>query len=114
MCSDLQLVSIIIANLLDNALKYSPESSEVEVHISPQSRERRSGVSLVVVNRIGPAGFPDADKVFEKYYRAKTAEGKSGSGLGLYLTAGIADLLGGSVSYRPADSRIEFELWLPD
>lgn len=113
-CSDLQLVSIIIANLLDNALKYSPESSEVEVHISPQSRERRSGVSLVVVNRIGPAGFPDADKVFEKYYRAKTAEGKSGSGLGLYLTAGIADLLGGSVSYRPADSRIEFELWLPD
>ena len=112
--SDSQLVSIIIANLLDNALKYSPELSDVTVRICQQTRAGQTGASLVVTNRIGPAGIPDADKVFQKYYRAKTAEGKSGSGLGLYLTAGIADLLGGEVTYRTADSRIEFELWLPD
>ncbi len=112
--SDLQLVSIVVANLLDNALKYSPDLSEVEVYICKQVREGVSGVSLLVSNLIGKAGKPDADKVFQKYYRAKKAEGKSGSGLGLYLTAGIADLLGGKVTYRPAESRIEFELWLPN
>ena len=112
--SDSQLVSIIIANLLDNALKYSPAQSDVDVGIFQQSRADQMGASLVISNQIGPAGEPDADKVFQKYYRAKKAEGKSGSGLGLYLTAGIADLLGGKVSYRTVDSRIEFELWIPD
>ncbi len=112
--SDSQLVSIIIANLLDNALKYSPEQTDVTVRICQKQRAGQSGASLVVSNQIGPAGIPDADKVFQKYYRAKKAEGKSGSGLGLYLTAGIADLLGGMVAYRTVESRIEFELWLPD
>lgn len=112
--SDFQLVSIIIANLLDNALKYSPALSDVDVRISHGFRADQLGASIVIANQIGPAGEPDADKVFQKYYRAKKAEGKSGSGLGLYLTAGIADLLGGQVFYRTADSRIEFELWLPD
>ncbi|BBU69770.1 ATP-binding protein [Fluviibacter phosphoraccumulans] len=112
--TDWQLVSVIIANLLDNALKYSPDSSEVEVYVSQQSREGQPGASLVVTNQIGPTGIPDADKVFQKYYRAKTAEGKSGSGLGLYLTAGIAELLGGVVSCRTVESCVEFELWIPD
>ena len=112
--SDSQLVSIIIANLLDNALKYSPNPSDITVQITQKKLDGHSGASLLVTNLIGPAGLPDADKVFQKYYRAKKAEGKSGSGLGLYLTAGIADLLCGKVSYRTVDSRIEFELWLPD
>lgn len=112
--SDLQLVSIVVANLLDNALKYSPDLSEVKVFISQQVREGVLGVSLLVSNLAGAAGKPDADRVFQKYYRAKKAEGKSGSGLGLYLTEGIADLLGGKVTYRSAESRIEFELWLPN
>lgn len=112
--SDSQLVRIIVANLLDNALKYSPDQSDINVQISHQIQDGRAGASLLVTNLIGPTGIPDADKVFQKYYRAKKAEGKSGSGLGLYLTAGIADLLGGQVSYRAGESRIEFDLWLPD
>ncbi len=112
--SDSQLVSIIIANLLDNALKYSLDLSDITVKICQKSLAGQLGASLVITNEIGPAGEPDADKVFQKYYRAKKAEGKSGSGLGLYLTAGIADLLCGKVYYRRVDSRIEFELWIPD
>lgn len=112
--SDSQLVSIVMANLLDNALKYSPDESEVTVRIVEKGLDGVSGASVLVTNLIGLAGVPDAERVFQKYYRAKKAEGKSGSGLGLYLTAGIADLLGGVVSFRSVDSRIEFELWLPN
>jgi signal transduction histidine kinase len=112
--SDSQLISIIIANLLDNALKYSPDKSEVTVGVFEKERDEVSGASVLVTNLIGSSGEPDADRVFQKYYRAKKAEGKSGSGLGLYLTAGIADLLGGVVSFRSVDSRIEFELWVPN
>lgn len=113
--TDSQLVGIILSNLLDNALKYSPEGTVVTVHVSPMELHGSAGASIVITNEIGKVGIPDATKVFQKYYRSKAAEGMSGSGLGLYLTAGIADLLGGSVSYHSTESRwIEFRVWLPD
>ena len=107
--SDLQLVRTIISNLLDNALKYSPTDSPVDVSLTviPGS------LQIVVENDVGLAGVPDPEKVFDKYYRADRAQARTGSGLGLYLVRSIATLLGGHVRYKQAEGRIRFEVELP-
>lgn len=111
--SDSQLVGIIATNLVDNALKYSLPDSEIEICLRECSHKGRSGVEICVTNQVGSAGFPDAEYVFNKYYRGKTAQGKSGSGLGLYLSAGIAELLEATVTCRSSGNQVEFRFWLP-
>lgn len=107
--TDSGLLSIVINNLLDNALKYSPPESPVEVRLQTRS----GGVWLTVSNAAGPAGEPDAQRLFSKYYRAPAAQAKSGSGLGLYLSRQLAQLLGVQLHYQPQAGRVEFSLCLP-
>lgn len=107
--TDSELLAICLANLIDNALKYSPADSPIYVGIQPD----QAGVAITVRNTIGPAGVPDAQQVFTKYYRSPSALSKSGSGLGLYLTRHLAKLLGGQVTHRADGEHVEFRLWLP-
>lgn len=113
LASDAQLIKVAVQNLIDNALKYSPADSLIEVSAREEAGERGPGVRIAVANLCGPAGTPDAAQVFEKFYRGPKARMKSGSGLGLYIVHGIATLLGGSVSYEIRDERARFSLWLP-
>lgn len=112
-CSDSHLVGIVISNLLDNALKYSPDHSTVQVSVLHQTYQTRQGACVVVSNEVGSAGIPDETQIFQKYYRAKAAESQSGSGLGLYLCAGLASLLGGNLRHQAAGDKVEFHFWLP-
>jgi signal transduction histidine kinase len=66
-----------------------------------------------VANQIGLAGAPDASQIFSKYYRSPGARSKSGSGLGLYLTRSITQLLGAQLTYEVEDDQVEFSLWMP-
>ena len=111
--SDLQLLAICVANLVDNALKYSPAASSVTVRVLPQTVTAVNGFVVVIANQIGPAGAPDAAQIFSKYYRSPGARSKSGSGLGLYLSSSIAQLLGAQLSYRVERDQVEFSLWIP-
>ena len=82
-------VARAVANLLDNAAKWSPAGSVVEVTV------RHGSVS---VRDHGP-GFAETDlpRVFERFYRADAARGTPGSGLGLAIVRQVAELHGGSV-----------------
>lgn len=116
--ADRQMVLVIVGNLVENALKYSPDHGRVRVSVKPAALEGRPGVSLRIANAVGPAGRPDVAHAFEKYHRGARARAVSGSGLGLYLSHRLAARLGGSLSLRDADSDrpdgdVEFELWLP-
>lgn len=114
--TDSQLVGICLANLIDNALKYSPPNSAVTVRIYPQpsaSSPNSHGFEVSVSNLIGQAGAPDPEQLFDKYYRSPGALSKSGSGLGLYLTRSIATLLGGQLAYGAETDHLEFRLWIP-
>ena len=105
----------LLANLVDNALKYSAPGTLARLEVSPQTLDGREGISFRVVNEPGPAGVPDAQQVFQKFYRSQGARRTSGSGLGLYLVAGLARELGGRirmVSDAPP-GLVVFELWLP-
>ena len=76
-------------NLLDNAAKWSPPGSEVEVSV----RDGR-----LTVRDHGP-GIPDDDLpyVFDRFYRARSARGMPGSGLGLAIVRQVAEAHGGEV-----------------
>jgi two-component system, OmpR family, sensor histidine kinase MprB len=84
-----------VANLLDNAAKWSPPNGEVDVAV-------RDG--KVTVRDHGP-GIDEEDlpHVFDRFYRAKSARGMSGSGLGLAIVRQVALAHGGSVVAERAD-----------
>ena len=84
-----------VANLLDNAAKWSPTGGEVKVAV-------RDGE--VVVRDHGP-GIADEDLpyVFDRFYRASSARGMPGSGLGLAIVKQVADAHGGTVVAERAD-----------
>ena len=115
--TDAQLLSIILANLIDNALKYSaPESPVIvtaEFTSKSPARGGEGGLNIVVANQPGAAGRPDPEQVFHRYYRAPGAHGKTGSGLGLHIAEGFARMLGGDLSYRPEGNAVKFALWIP-
>ena len=83
-----------VGNLLDNALKWSPEGGSVEVSCSE---------GTVLVRDHGP-GIADADldHLFDRFYRAPAARGLPGSGLGLAIVAQVAREEGGSVDATQA------------
>jgi len=107
--SDEKLLKIVIGNLLDNALKYSLKGSMVRLALAKHNGQ----ISLEVSNVAGPAGRPDPNKVFKKYYRNEKAHGYIGSGLGLFIIKNTVTLMGGDLRYTPTDELVKFELWLP-
>ncbi len=83
-----------VANLLDNAAKWSPPGAEVTVTIE--------GAVLRVRDR-GPGIDPaDLPRVFDRFYRGRSARGVGGSGLGLAIVRRVVEGHGGAVSAAPA------------
>jgi signal transduction histidine kinase len=111
--ADEQLVGVALNNLIENALKYSPEHSMIDVAAETAERSDTPGVLIGVENLPGRAGLPDPARVFEKFYRSPYARSKSGSGLGLYIVQGIATLLGGTAAYQPIEGKVRLTVWLP-
>ena len=92
---DPQRLGRAIANLLDNAAKWSPPGSEVELEVSD---------GRVGVRDHGPGFAPeDLPKVFERFWRADEARGKPGSGLGLAIVQRVAEEHGGRAVAANAD-----------
>lgn len=108
--SDPVLLRVILSNLIENALKYSPAGSRVDVAMAKAPEGR---VEITVENDVGQTGMPDPSRVFERYYRSPRALSQIGSGLGLYLVQGLARILGGGIVYEPDAGRVRFRLWLP-
>ncbi len=111
---DDQLLQIILSNIVDNATKYSNPHANIEIHVSKASHGNHEGIEIAISNLPGKVGWPDPDKVFQKYYRANNDQRLSGSGQGLYLVANLAVILGGSIRYQPDKTHICFVLWLPN
>ena len=100
----------VVGNLVDNAVKYSPDGAEVSVEIE----SKNGGVALRVRDR-GP-GIPaeELPRIWERLYRGELARQKPGLGIGLSLAKAITEAHGGSITAQsPPEGGAVFELWLP-
>ncbi len=96
---DARLIEQVIINLVNNAVKYTPEGSEIRV-----CAERGEGCVLISVADNGP-GIADESKsrIFDIFYtEAKTGDSRRGLGLGLALCKSIITAHGGSISVGDA------------
>lgn len=84
----------LLANVCDNAIKYTDMGGMVEV-----SLKRRGDMAAICVSDSG-AGISDEEKarVYERFYRSDKSRGTQGSGLGLSLVKAIVDRHGGSIT----------------
>jgi signal transduction histidine kinase len=109
---DADAIGQALANLIDNAVKYSG----VERTIAVDARRDGERLALSVTDR--GIGIPPAEhaRIFEKFYRVgrSDTQGRRGSGVGLALVRHIAEAHGGSVSVRSAPGEGScFTVWLP-
>lgn len=106
------LIELLLVNVLENAMHYTPAGSPIEV-----SAEVVDGRLLIAIADRGPGlGDEERNRVFEKFYRgpAHRTDGSCGSGLGLAIGAAIAALHGGTMfAENRADGGARFTLALP-
>jgi len=117
LAEDLPLVSVdpvlfeqVFVNLLDNALKYTPPTSPIEINAAVRERT----VEIEVADR-GP-GLPEGTEamVFEKFFRGPAHPGVGGAGLGLSICRGVVQAHGGTIdAARRAEGGTSFAIRLP-
>jgi signal transduction histidine kinase len=93
----------VLVNLVDNAVKYSPDGGHVEIRLS-----RDNGRCLIAVADEGlgiPAG--ELDRIFEKFYRLdpEQTHGVGGSGLGLYICRELVERMSGALTVASEPGR---------
>ena len=115
--SDPDLLRIILMNLIDNACKYRAPHTAVHIALTSATQTdatgvQREGIAISVQNVPGTAGVPEANKLFDKYYRSPMAHRQAGAGLGLYIAKRLATQLGGQLEYRASNALVTFTLWL--
>jgi len=108
--TDPNLFTIILANLLDNATKYSQSGSPIllELYDDHSVSEYATRFILRVSNTVGDNDAPDPDSLFNRYYRGPYAHDKSGTGLGLYLVKSLCKILEGSIRFERDDQQVTF------
>jgi two-component system, OmpR family, sensor histidine kinase KdpD len=104
------LIEQVLVNLLDNAAKYSPVNTAIDI----DARKELNGVVIEVRDR-GPGIAGGAEgRVFEKFYRGANSS-VAGAGLGLAICKGIVDAHGGAIAVEGrAGAGATFRVTLPD
>jgi signal transduction histidine kinase len=91
----------VVANLLQNALKYTPNRSAIVVRL-----DGGATVARVSVTDGGPGIDPEErESIFEAFYRGASASPRDGSGLGLYVSKRIVEAHGGRIGVDGAPDR---------
>jgi two-component system, OmpR family, sensor histidine kinase MprB len=88
-----------VVNLIDNAVKYSPEGEPVEIELLADRRAPGSPSECELTVRDHGPGIPPQDlpHVFDRFYRGAEARGRPGSGLGLAIVRQVVTQHGGTV-----------------
>jgi two-component system phosphate regulon sensor histidine kinase PhoR len=101
--ADREKLRLILANLIDNAIKFSPAGGTVTV----SARRVAETVEIGVADE--GIGIPEAERerIFRKFYRADSAARQSagGTGLGLFIAQGLVSAMGGRITVDSAEGR---------
>jgi len=87
------LLQQVLCNLLDNALRYSPDDLPVTLTLTREGHR-----AVIAVRDEGPGIAPgERSRIFERFYRGASATGRAGHGLGLSIVRAFADAIGGDI-----------------
>jgi PAS domain S-box-containing protein len=110
-CVDTLRLEEVLTNLLDNAIKFGPEQTRIEVEVARPAPE----MIRLSVRDYGPGVAPEQRQhLFERYFQAHNESHQSGLGLGLYISRQIVLQHGGQiVAEFPPDGGMRFVVTLP-
>ena len=108
--ADASALGELFANLLDNAVRYTPADGSVSVEVGGTEDE-----ALVTVRDTGPGIRPeDVKRIFKPFYRAEEQKGIPGTGLGLPIAKSIAEAHGGRIDVQTSPGKgSAFRVFLP-
>ena len=98
--ADRDALEEVLMNLLDNAVKYTPDTGQVTIRASETDTEVR-----IEIEDNGPGiPIPDRDRIFERFYRVDDGRSREmgGTGLGLAIVKHLVTAMGGMVSFEPS------------
>ncbi len=106
---DRELLTQLFANLIENAIRHSPQGTRIDV-----SLQKRGERHVAIVADSGP-GIPEQERenVFRRLYRLEPERATPGSGLGLSLVAAIAELHGAAVELNDNGPGLRVEVSFP-
>lgn len=103
-----EMLKQVWINLLDNAIKFSPEGSSIEIRI-----RSFADTAVIKIADHGKGISPEAKThIFDKFYQCDLSHSTSGNGLGLAIVKKIIDLHGGSISVNSSDKGSTFGITL--
>lgn len=108
--ADVKLLRQVFSNLISNAVKYSSEGTTVYIE------GWQSGDELIIAVRDQGFGIPEVEvgRLFDRFFRASTSTGISGTGIGLHLVKHVTELHGGRVEVASTlNVGTTFSVYLP-
>ena len=96
-------------NLLDNAIKFSPNDGVIEVSIRNQS----DFLSVDIINSGEGIPMKSIERIFQKFYQADSSHASEGNGIGLAIVKKVVDLHNGTVSVQSENNLTMFTVTLP-
>lgn len=96
-------------NLLDNAIKFSPNDSEIEIDIQKENRT----LKIEIINEHSGIKEEDLEKIFSKFYQVDSDKKAEGNGIGLSIVKKIIELHDGEVTAVSKDNKVKFIVKLP-
>jgi signal transduction histidine kinase len=101
--TDLNYIRSILLNIIGNAYKYSPPSTDIYLRVFIDRENKNNTVIFEVENSLGKMDPPNPAQLFERYYRAESAKRFAGTGLGLWLSQTLAEQIGSKIVMKTTE-----------
>ena len=94
--ADPHLLAIMLENLMQNAYKYGLVDKPIDIRVEMTSH----GTEFEISNPVAPDRMPDAQHLFDRYYRHENVQDQPGMGIGLSLVQSSAEKMKAAISYQ--------------
>lgn len=108
-CANEELLKQVWINLLDNAIKFSPDGGIVEIRI----QDELGAISVSIINSGLEIEKENQEKIFNKFYQADESHSSEGNGIGLAIVKRVVDLHQGTVTVSSGNGLTKFTVTLP-